>query len=84
MTPASLCLCLRFSNTNTTNNNLNNNNNNNNNNVLLSYDMSFIEHYLYSLPQYRFDKKRSFIEIFSFNGLQASRKVIGEILPSNA
>ena len=38
-----------------------------------------IEKYIYSLPEYRLHERqrRNFIEIHSFNGLLATRKVIG-------
>lgn len=43
------------------------------------YGMSMVERYLYSLPEYRMEMHKSnFIEIFSYNGLLATRKVIGE------
>ena len=42
------------------------------------YGMSMVERYLYSLPEYRMEMQRSnFIEIYSYNGLLATRKVIG-------
>ena len=43
------------------------------------YGTSRIERYLYSLPEYRMEIQRShFIEIYSYNGLLATRKVIGK------
>jgi len=40
---------------------------------------TMIEKYIYSLPEYRLHERhrRNFIEIHSFNGLLATRKVIG-------
>ena len=40
---------------------------------------TLIEKYVYSLPEYRLHERqrRNFIEIHSFNGLLATRKVIG-------
>jgi len=42
---------------------------------------TLIEKYIYSLPEYRLHERqrRNFIEIHSFNGLLATRKVIGNI-----
>lgn len=40
--------------------------------------MNLVEQYLYSLPEYRIElHQRNFIEIRSFNGLLATKKVIG-------
>lgn len=42
------------------------------------YGSTLIERYIYSLPEYRVRcHQRNFIEICSFNGLLATRKVIG-------
>ena len=42
------------------------------------FGMSFVERYLYSLPEYRLElQRRNYIEIYSYNGLMATRKVIG-------
>ena len=42
---------------------------------------TLIEKYIYSLPEYRLHERqrRNFIEIHSFNGLLATRKVIGRL-----
>ena len=46
--------------------------------ILNMFGMSLVEQYLYSLPEYRTElHRRNFIEICSFNGLLATRKVIG-------
>jgi len=44
---------------------------------------TMIEKYIYSLPEYRLHERqrRNFIEIHSFNGLLATRKVIGMCAP---
>ena len=44
-----------------------------------SLGTTLIERYIYSLPDYRLHERqrRNFIEIHSFNGLLATRKVIG-------
>jgi len=44
-----------------------------------SIGTTLIEKYIYSLPDYRLHERqrRNFIEIHSFNGLLATRKVIG-------
>ena len=40
----------------------------------------FIERYLYSLPDYKTEfQRKQFIEIYSYNGLLATRKVIGKV-----
>jgi hypothetical protein len=42
------------------------------------YGSTLVERYIYSLPEYRVRRhQRNFIEICSFNGLLATRKVIG-------
>ena len=42
------------------------------------YGISLVERYLYSLPEYRLElQRRNYIEIYSYNGLLATRKVIG-------
>jgi len=51
------------------------------------FGATLIERYIYSLPDYRLHERhrRNFIEIHSFNGLLATRKVIGmprQISPS--
>ena len=56
-------------------------------NVLSTFGATLIERYIYSLPDYRLHERhrRNFIEIHSFNGLLATRKVIGmprQISPS--
>jgi hypothetical protein len=41
--------------------------------------MTWIERFLYSLPEYRVEmQQKHFIEIYSYNGLLTTRKVIGE------
>lgn len=44
-----------------------------------TFGTTLIEKYIYSLPEYRLHERhrRNFIEIHSFNGLLATRKVIG-------
>ena len=43
------------------------------------YGLNLVERYLYSLPEYRLElQRRNYIEIYSYNGLLATRKVIGE------
>ena len=43
------------------------------------HSMSIVDRYIYSLPEYRAELQRSnFIEIYSYNGLLATRKVIGK------
>ena len=43
------------------------------------YGMSLVERYLYSLPEYRLElQQRNYIEIYSYNGLLATRKIIGK------
>lgn len=45
---------------------------------LAVYGSTLVERYIYSLPEYRVRRhQRNFIEICSFNGLLATRKVIG-------
>ena len=42
------------------------------------FGLTIIERYLYSLPEYCQEiQKSNFIEIYSYNGLLATRKVIG-------
>lgn len=45
----------------------------------MMYGLSLVERYLYSLPEYRLElQRRNYIEIYSYNGLLATRKVIGK------
>jgi len=45
---------------------------------LAEFGSTLVERYIYSLPEYRVKRdRRNFIEICSFNGLLATRKVIG-------
>ncbi len=45
---------------------------------IIMFGTSLVERYLYSLPEYRMELHRSnFIEIYSYNGLLATRKIIG-------
>ena len=44
----------------------------------IMFGMNYIERYLYSLPEYRLElQRRNFVEIYSYNGLLATRKIIG-------
>ncbi|KAK2153572.1 hypothetical protein LSH36_292g02022 [Paralvinella palmiformis] len=41
------------------------------------YGISLVEHYLYSLPEYHLEfQRKNYIEVYSYNGLLATRKVI--------
>jgi len=45
------------------------------------YGISLVEHYLYSLPEYHLEfQRKNYIEVYSYNGLLATRKVIGEVI----
>ena len=46
--------------------------------TIMLFGLSLVERYLYSLPEYRLElQRRNYIEIYSYNGLLATRKVIG-------